>query len=89
MASKNSPYVVYRGLEQGNKFYSTNTVSEPESEKVKLNDGTVAYEILGYADTPEEARVIIWGRKEPSLSTLVRQNMKELNDRINARKNQE
>jgi len=79
MADKNSQYVVYRGLEQGNKFFSTNNPNEPESEKVKLLDGTVAYEILGYADTGDEARQIIYGAKGiPSLADLMLTNLTEI-----------
>jgi hypothetical protein len=78
MADKNSPYIVYRGLEQGNKFFSTNNPNEPESEKVKLDDGTVAYEILGYAETPDEARAIIWPKRQPTFPELLIQNMAEI-----------
>lgn len=78
MADKNSKYAVYRGLEQGNRFFSTNDPNEPESEKVKLYDGTVAYEILGYADTEDEARAIIYPKGIPSLSELMAENMRNL-----------
>lgn len=55
-------FAVFEGILEenlGQRFYSTNRPGEPEDELVKLIDGTVAYRILGYADTPEEALAII------------------------------
>jgi len=58
----NAKYVIYRGLEVGNRFFSLNNKKEPEEEKVKLLDGTVAYKILGYANTVAEAQIKLYGR---------------------------
>jgi hypothetical protein len=48
-------------LQHGNRFFSCNDPDKSEEEKCKLIDGTVAYRILGYADTSEEAQRIIYG----------------------------
>ena len=49
-------FAVFEGLKEGNRFYSTNC---PEEDQTKLADGTVAYKIIGYANTHEEALAII------------------------------
>lgn len=54
MATDKSPFVILRGIKEGNRFFSCNDGSDP----TKLTDGTVAYTILGYADTVEEAQII-------------------------------
>lgn len=52
--------VILRGIEFGNKFYTTNDKA-PE-DIVKLNDGTVVYEIVDYADTDLEAQEKLFGK---------------------------
>lgn len=52
----NKPFVVLRGLERGNMFYSTNT---PGEDNTLTADGKVSYEVLGYADDGDEARRIL------------------------------
>lgn len=50
-------YVALRGIEHGNRFYTSWTPGKSTPEDiVKLADGTVAYEILGYAETIEQAQ---------------------------------
>jgi hypothetical protein len=44
---------VIPGVNKGQQFFSIN---HPEEDQTKLLDGTVAYEIIGYADTEEEAQ---------------------------------
>ena len=44
--------VALEGIEHGNKFFTSNDDRDP----TKLHDGTIAYKILGYADTVEEAQ---------------------------------
>jgi hypothetical protein len=46
-------YVCLEGLKEGNRFFTTNT---PGEDPTKLFDGTVAYKVLGYADTVEGLR---------------------------------
>ena len=58
MANENSPLIVLEGLEIGNRFFSTNT---PGKDQRLLADGTVAYNLVGYADTAEEAQEILYG----------------------------
>lgn len=55
-------YVLLEGFVYGNKFFTTNNPNIPESEKVKLSDGTIVYKILGYADSVEEAQMKLYGR---------------------------
>lgn len=52
--------VILRGIEFGNTFYTTN--SEVPEEIVRLSDGTVAYEIVDYADTDLEAQEKLFGK---------------------------
>jgi hypothetical protein len=49
-------YVVLRGLEHDNKFFTSNS----EHSEI-LRDGTVGYEILGRTHTVEEAQFILHG----------------------------
>lgn len=51
-----SKFILLEGLQHGNKFFTKNESDKPESEKVKLKDGTIAYKILGYAHSVEEAQ---------------------------------
>ena len=43
----------------GQRFFSDNC---PEKDQTKLNDGRVAYQIIGYADTVEEAQTKLYGK---------------------------
>ena len=58
MKKSTKKYVLLEGIENFNRFYSTNSNDDP----TKLSDGTVAYRIIGYADTPEEAQTKLYGR---------------------------
>lgn len=49
-------YVVLEGIQEGNKFYTGYTEGR---DHTKLNDGTVAYKVLGFADTDAEAQKIL------------------------------
>jgi hypothetical protein len=56
---KTAELICLEGVHAGNRFYSRNC---PENgDQSKLADGTVAYRILGYANTSEEALDIIEG----------------------------
>lgn len=55
---KTAEFAVFEGIKAGNRFYSLNC---PDEDQTRLSDGTVAYRILGYADTPDEALDIIEG----------------------------
>lgn len=54
-------FVLLRGLEEGNEFFSTNTDSDP----TKSYDGEIIYEVIGYADSVEEAQTKLYGRAFP------------------------
>lgn len=49
-------FVVLEGIEEGNKFYTGYTEGH---DHTKLNNGKVAYKVLGFADTDEEAQKIL------------------------------
>lgn len=53
-------YIILRGIERGNVFF---TMYNPDDDydRTKLVDGTVAYEIVGYAATIREAQIKIYG----------------------------
>ena len=52
-------FVILEGIEEGNRFFSTHTPGEDET---RLADGTLAYRILGYADTIAEAQLRLHGQ---------------------------
>lgn len=54
----NKKFVVLRGIKHSNVFFSTNT---PGNDPTKSDRGETWYEILGYADTCEEAQTLIAG----------------------------
>ncbi len=56
-------FVILKGLREGNRFFSTNSEEDPRY----LVDGTLAYKILGYADTVEEAQIKLYGRASKAL----------------------
>ncbi len=51
-------FVLLEGIEQGNRFFSP---YERGKDPTKLEDGTVAYIVLGYADTIAEAQRKLYG----------------------------
>ena len=60
--STHPKFALFQGvLEEnfGQKFFSDNL---PEENQTKLDDGRVAYKILGYAETVEEAQTKLYGR---------------------------
>lgn len=57
MHERNYKYVILRNRECGT-FFTTNSDEDP----TRLIDGTVAYTIVGYADTIAEAQIRIYGR---------------------------
>lgn len=54
-------YVVLEGIMAKNRFYTMNCKNE---DPTKLKDGTVAYRVLGYANTGDKARQIIEETKQ-------------------------
>jgi hypothetical protein len=53
----NTQYIILRGLEEGNCFFTLwPWPGDKKHDFTKLNDGTVAYAILGYAATVREAQ---------------------------------
>ncbi len=55
-----SKFVVLQGIEHGNRFF-TDYHGNAE-DVVRLTDGTIAYKILGFANTVEEAQVFLYGK---------------------------
>lgn len=55
-------FVILRGVLEENfldKFFSSYT---PGEDPTKMTDGTVAYRVVGFADTVEEAQIALYGR---------------------------
>jgi len=50
-------FVLLKGIREGNRFFTTNS-----QEPTRLNDGTVAYTIIGYADTVAQAQIKLYGK---------------------------
>ncbi len=61
VTNTNAKYVVLRGLNQNNIFCSPNV---PGHDHRFLNDGRIAYEIVAYTMTEEEAQTI-WKENIP------------------------
>lgn len=55
MPNRIMPYVVLKGIREGNKFFTSFNGDDP----TRLATGEVAYEVLGYANTVEEAQKIL------------------------------
>ena len=51
------PLVILEGLKHGNRFYTYN--SNPNEDPTKVNTGEVAYKVLAFCDTGDEARTVI------------------------------
>lgn len=49
-------FILLEGLQYGNKFISLNDPEKDEESKTKLADGSTAYKVIGYADTPLDAQ---------------------------------
>ena len=52
-------FVLLEGIETDNKFFSLNT---PERDPRCSANGELWYNIIGYADTVEEAQIKLYGR---------------------------
>lgn len=61
------PLVVLRGIEHGNVFYSMSHLKG--EDPTKLMTGEVAYEVLAYCDTDEEAQKIL-RQADPGTASL-------------------
>jgi hypothetical protein len=55
-------FVILKGLVYDNNFFTEYT---PDAGYAKLATGEVAYKILGYASTVEEAQTFLFGRSYP------------------------
>jgi hypothetical protein len=53
-----SKYVILEGIDAGNRFFTANTQGK---DQTRLADGTVAYTVLGYANTIREAQIFLYG----------------------------
>ena len=59
---KYKQYVILKGIELGNTFYSLNDPNEPEEDKCKIYTGETAYKIVGYVNSSDAAEMAIQGR---------------------------
>jgi hypothetical protein len=57
-------YVILEGLAYHNRFY---TMYTEDDDPTTLADGTVAYKVLGYADTDKEAQAKLDYITEPRM----------------------
>ena len=57
--NRHRKYIILEGLAERNRFFSGNSSFD---DPTKLLDGTVAYRIIGYADTIAEAQIKLYGR---------------------------
>jgi len=57
-------FIILQGIEAGNSFFIMNTPTETELEKCTVHDGTIAYRVLGYADTIYDAQMFLYGNSE-------------------------
>jgi hypothetical protein len=69
---KTAQFACFEGLEQGNRFFSTN---QPNEDMTKTADGKVSYKILGYANTVGEAQMILYGKEFPLSPKMTRSDM--------------
>ncbi len=60
------PFVILRGLREGNIFITSHT---PGRDETKLLDGTVAYEVIDFAADMEEAQRI-WATANPVMAAM-------------------
>jgi hypothetical protein len=59
--SAKKKFVVLQGLAERNRFFTSHV---PGTDPTKLDDGTLAYRILGYAHSVEEAQVMLYGKAQ-------------------------
>jgi len=52
-------FIVLVGRKHKNCFYTANPKGLSEIDKLKVTTGEIAYDLIGYADTGEEAQVLI------------------------------
>ena len=58
--SNKTQFVLLVGLEERNRFFSPWKVGD--SDPTKLSNGAVAYHVLGYTETVEQAQIALYGR---------------------------
>ncbi len=54
-----SKFVILQGIAEGNRFFTDFVEGH---DYTRLEDGTVAYRIIGYAETIAEAQTKLYGR---------------------------
>lgn len=59
-----SRFVVLRGLKEGNVFWSGMNEDDTEETVRYLNDGTLAYEVIGIFDNADDAQQE-WAKHSP------------------------
>jgi hypothetical protein len=55
-----SQYVVLRGIEHGNRFFSSYTQGD---DATKMFDGVIAYEVLGYGETIYDCQEFLYNKR--------------------------
>jgi hypothetical protein len=54
-------FVILEGIQDKNAFFTT----RERTDMTTLADGTIAYRVLAYCDTVEEAQTFLYGRTYP------------------------
>jgi len=57
---------IYQGIQQSNRFFSG---CKHDQDERRLADGTIAYRIIGYANSTDEAQLKLDGRTWPHFGT--------------------
>lgn len=55
-------FILLEGLEEGNRFITVNNPDKSDDQKCRLVDGTLAYKIIGYANSVKDAQIKLYGR---------------------------
>jgi hypothetical protein len=57
-----SQFIILQGLVEGNRFFTDHVKGK---DQTKLADGSLAYRVIGYAETVEEAQTKLYGKPFP------------------------
>ena len=58
--TKDTKFIILQGLKEHNRFFTT--YRKDHGDYTKLQDGSVAYRILGYAESVDDAQIQLYGR---------------------------
>ena len=67
MPNRVIPYVALRSIRTGDKFWTSH---DGNHDVTKGGNGETWYEIIGFANTPEEAQRLLWPTQEAKTSDM-------------------